>query len=152
LTLFKHFLRNTGTTPAYNINLGIEPSITIRNKISSELNIFRKPIPVLGAKEEISFFFDSAIELFNKENHLTEFSVHLKYHNNENENYEETISIDIELFKDLALELPASDKLIEILDKTQKDLEKISRYIERLQTKEMLQEWQKDQEKDDEGK
>src|SRR3990172_9386295 len=72
-------IRNTGLTPAFNIRTKIHPPIPLRQRLSSELNIFSRPVGVLGPKEELSFFFDSAIELFSRENPIFQFDVGLEY-------------------------------------------------------------------------
>ena len=139
-------IRNTGLTPAFNIRTKIDPPIPLRQRLSSELNIFSRPVGVLGPKEELSFFFDSAIELFSRENPIFQFDVGLEYSDADNATYQQTIHIDIELLKNLAIELPATDKIADELGRIQKELEKLARYTDRLLHQDMLKELRESQE------
>lgn len=132
-------VRNVGQTPAYNIRVTIDPPIPIRHRTSSDLNLFQHPISVIGPHEEISFFFDSAIELFRREDAVLQFDVKLEYMGPDGEEYENLIAVNIDLLRDLSIELPADDKIVERLERLQKEVETVARYVDRLHQRELLQ-------------
>lgn len=72
-------IRNVGNVPAYEIRITIDPPVPFRKRISSNLGFFNSPIPVLGPREEIAFFFESAVDLFNQPNPVLSFKTHVEY-------------------------------------------------------------------------
>ena len=90
-------VRNVGYTPAYNIRVRMDPPVPFRQRMSSDLNFFKQAVGALGPSEEISFFFDSAIELFERENPVLQFEVTLEYSDLDKVAYNETISINLSL-------------------------------------------------------
>jgi hypothetical protein len=136
-------IRNVGNTSAYGIRVTITPPINFRNHISSELGIFRSPIPALGPREEIVFFLNSAVELFNQKDAILAFKTLVNYTDVEQHQYEETFPIDIELLKGLALEMPIGDRILDELSDLRREIEKIARYAETLKDKEMYQQYEK---------
>lgn len=134
-------IRNVGYTPAFNISAKIDPPIPFRKRSSAELSIFSRAIGTIAPKEEISFFFDSAVELLNREKPLLQFDVLLEYSDTHDVFYRQTIHIDIEVLKNLSLELPALDKVTGELEQIHKDLEKIARYTEHLLQEEMMKDF-----------
>ena len=134
-------IRNVGLTPAFNVQAHIQPPIPFGRRMSSDLNIFDRPIGVLGPREEISFFFDSAIELFRKEDSILSFEVQIYYTDVGETPYEQAIRIDIDLLKHLSIELPASDRVLDELELIKRHLQEIARYVETLRHKEMQERW-----------
>ena len=130
-------VRNVGQTPACSIRMTIDPAIPIRQRKSSDLNVFQQPISVLGPHEEISFFFDSAIELLRKEDAVLQFDVKLEYLGPNGKEYESVMPVNIDSLRDLSIELPAADRLVERLERLQKEIERIARYVDRLDREEL---------------
>jgi hypothetical protein len=131
-------IRNVGQTPAFQVQVKPDKTIPIGRESSSELSIFEKPIGVLGEGDEISFFFGSALELFREEEETAiEFDVELSYVDSTGRTYEEKISVDLDLLRGLAVELPAIDKLVDKLERTRKEISKIARYAERLRLRDL---------------
>ena len=130
-------VRNVGQTPAYNIKVRPTKDIPFRKKKSSELEFFKNKIGVLGPKEEISFLYDSAIELFNRENSILEFDVSVSYVDEEKISYKNAISINIEMFKDLAFELPPMSLLASDIERLRSETERIARSIDRIEQRQM---------------
>jgi hypothetical protein len=132
-------VRNVGQTPAYHVRMTIDPPIPIRNRMSSDLRIFQQPISVLGPNEEMSFFFDSAIELLGEEGAVLQFDVKLQYAGSDSREYERIMPVNIDLLRGLAIELPATDKIIEKLERLEKEIERIARYTDHLYHRELTQ-------------
>ncbi len=136
-------IRNVGNVPAYKIRVTIDPPVHFRKRISSKLGFFNSPIPALGPREEIAFFLESAVELFNQQNPVLEFKTHVDYTDAEQNAYEQTFSIDLELLKGLALEMPITDKILDELDNIRREIEKIARYTESLRDRELYDQYKK---------
>lgn len=56
-------IKNTGGGPAYDISIEFNPNLDYRGSTLNELNMF-KNMPLLDKGEEVSFFFDSAVNFF----------------------------------------------------------------------------------------
>lgn len=56
-------IKNTGGGPAYDISVEFTPDLDYKGSTLNELNMF-KNMPLLDKGEEVSFFFDSAVEFF----------------------------------------------------------------------------------------
>lgn len=56
-------IKNTGGGPAYDISVEFQPDLDYRGSTLNELNMF-KNMPLLDKGEEVSFFFDSAVDFF----------------------------------------------------------------------------------------
>lgn len=138
-------VRNVGQTPAFDIRVSLDPPVDFPAGSSAELNIFRQPISALGKGEEISFFFNSAIELFNNEDIPRRFEVALQYRDMQGTQYRELLVLDVDLWRHLALELPASDKLLNDLARIQSELEKLARYTEMLRHQTLSEAYRKSQ-------
>jgi hypothetical protein len=130
-------VRNVGQTPAFQIRVTPDKAVPIGRGSSSELNIFNEPISVLGTGDEISFFFGSAADLLGEEESILQFDVELRYADSNGKSYEEKISVDIDLLRGLAFELPAIDEILTKLDQTRREISKIARYAQRLSHKDM---------------
>ena len=72
-------IRNVGQVPAYNISLSVDPPISIHKREASELGIFDRGIGVLAPQDELSFFLNSAVELFNNPDAVLKFDVTVQY-------------------------------------------------------------------------
>jgi hypothetical protein len=141
-------IRNVGQTPAFNIRVVVDPTLTLgTNTLSSELNIFNQAIGVLGPKEEISFFFENAVSLSERPEIITQFQVTTTYRDLDDKEYTRTFEIDLNLLKGLAIELPASDKVVDQLERIRRDIEKLARYADRLRTRELQSEYDRFQER-----
>jgi hypothetical protein len=143
-------VRNVGQTPAFNIRMIAEPPISIMGRLSSELNIFQKPIGVLGKGEEISFFFGSAVELMSEEEPTLQFEVKLEYVDSDGNQYKQVLPVSIDLLRNLSLELPAADKMLEQLERIKRETEKIARYADRLRHQDIVRAYQESQEQTEE--
>lgn len=138
-------IRNVGQTPAYNIRLTVDPPVEMRGTSSNDLPIFCRPIPALGPAEEISFFFNTATALFAKDS-VRQFTVTVSYEDEVQREYERALGIDLDLLRGLAIEMPSAGEIRRTLDKIEKNLDKMSRYFERLRQKEVMEEHRKMQE------
>jgi len=132
-------IRNVGHVPAYQIRLVVDPPISIRDRVVSELNLFQRGIGVLAPHDELSFFFDSAIELFNNPDAVLQFSIRIDYVGPDDEEYADEFPIDAELLRNLAVELPPSDKIVEQLKRIQRELERLARYADELRMQDLRQ-------------
>lgn len=65
--LLNFSLKNTGGGPAYDINIHLTPDLSYGNSSLNNLSMF-KNMSILESNEEITFFFDSAINYFSKNN------------------------------------------------------------------------------------
>jgi len=144
-------VRNVGQTPAFNIRMTPEPPIPIVGRLSSELNIFQQPIGVLGKEEEISFFFNSAIELLSKEDATLQFEVRLEYTDSNGSLYKQLLPVNDDLLRNLSLELPAADRILEKLERIQKEIERIARYADRLSHQDIARAYQESQKQSEES-
>jgi len=144
-------VRNVGQTPAFNIRMTPEPPIPIVGRLSSELNIFQQPIGVLGKEEEISFFFNSAIELLSKEDATLQFEVRLEYTDSNGSLYKQVLPVNVDLLRNLSLELPAADRILEKLERIQKEIERIARYADRLSHQDIARAYQESQKQSEES-
>ena len=139
-------IRNVGHTPAFNIRVTVDPDILLgTDERSSELNIFNQAISVLGPRDEISFFFDSALELFDKPEAVTEFKATTVYHDADGVEYKRQFQLNLNLLKGLAIELPASDKVLDQLERIHREVEKIARYADSLRSKELQKQYREHQ-------
>ena len=125
-------IRNVGQSPAYKISIIPETDIPFRKRHSSDLPIFQNPISAIGPGEELSFFYESAIELFSKEDPVLEFSVCAEYCDTSKKKYHDDFFINLGIFKGLSLDMPASDRLVSELERIQRELEKLSRSVDRI--------------------
>ena len=139
-------IRNVGRTPAYDIRVDVNPPIRFRGRSSSELNIFARSIGVLGPGEEISIFFNSALELFNTDDSILQFEIELEYADSDETRYTTTISIDIDLLRGLAVELPATDKILDELDRIHGKIGEIARYASFMYHRELTKNWREQEE------
>lgn len=144
-------VRNMGQTPAFNIRMTPDPPIPIVGRLSSELNIFQQPIGVLGKEEEISFFFNSAVELLSKEDATLQFEVKLEYADSNGNLYKQVLPVNVDLLRNLSLELPATDRILEKLERIQKEIERIARYVDGLRHRDIVRAYQESQEHADES-
>lgn len=142
VNIFYLRIRNVGHTPAYNISLSADPPFFIREKIATDFHLFQHPISALAPQDEITFFFGSAIELYNDQNAVLKFSITTKYIDPQGEQYSSDFAIDAELFRGLAVELPMSDKIAEHLDKIKREIEEISRYTDDLRTQDLMRRYE----------
>jgi len=124
-------VRNTGKTPAFKIFVAPTDEIPFRKGNSSDILFFQNPITALGPGDEISFFYNSAIELFSKVNPILKFSVEVKYQDIEEQHYSNIFNINIEMLKGLSLDLVVNDRIERTLEQIQKEIEKISRSVDR---------------------
>lgn len=65
--ILKLLMKNTGGSPAYDISVEFEPDLPYHTTTLNQLKMFKK-LPLLDKNETIEFFFDSAIEYFQKNN------------------------------------------------------------------------------------
>jgi hypothetical protein len=56
-------IKNTGGGPAYDISVEFIPDLEYKGSTLNELNMF-KNMPLLDKGEEVSFFYDSAVDFF----------------------------------------------------------------------------------------
>lgn len=134
-------IRNVGKTPAYQIAVTPKEVIPFRKQSSSDLPIFQNPISALGPGEELSFFYESAIELFSRENPILKFYISAEYYDSTKHRYHDNFYLNLEIFKGLSLDMPASDRLVKELERIQRDIEKISRSVDRIAQYELQKEW-----------
>ncbi len=130
-------IRNVGQTPAYDIRPIIDPPIPFRKASSSDLDIFKGAIGVLGPQEQISFFYDSAVDLFSKQDTPLQFHVNVRYVDSDKIAYDERFSIDVNLLRGLALEMPVADKVFDELQSIRKEIETIAKYTESVRSKQL---------------
>ncbi|RJS57558.1 hypothetical protein CJ481_17705 [Bacillus subtilis] len=60
-------IKNTGNSPAYDINIKIIPDIEYKGTTINKLNIFNR-LPILEKGEEISFFYNSVVNYLESDN------------------------------------------------------------------------------------
>lgn len=130
-------LKNAGRTPAHEVRMAIDPPIALRDRRSDEINAFERALPVLAPLDEIWFFFDSAVDLFNREDAPLDFQIHLCYRDADDQQYDETTRIDVEWFKGLALEIPIEDRLLTQIEKIEKHLGRLAHYVDGIRMHEM---------------
>ena len=130
-------IRNVGQLPAYHIQLGVEEPITIAGRDPSKLNLFQRGIGVLAPQDELSFFFGSVLELFNKADAILQFTVQVKYSGPGGEGYVDEYAMDAELLRQLAVELPAPDRVIQQLEKINKEVERVADYADQLRQRDL---------------
>ncbi|CAM2142471.1 conserved hypothetical protein [Paraburkholderia tropica] len=72
-------IKNTGNSPAYDINIKIIPDIEYKGTTINKLNIFNR-LPILEKGEEISFFYNSVVNYLESDSpklvkaHITYFT------------------------------------------------------------------------------
>ncbi|MDR4927237.1 hypothetical protein [Peribacillus simplex] len=68
---FLHFfLKNTGGGPAYDIKITFNPDLPYGNTTLNQLTMFKR-MPLLEKGEEVTFFFDTAMNYFNSDKPTT---------------------------------------------------------------------------------
>ena len=132
-------IRNVGQTPAFNVHVRPRETVSIVDHSSSDLNIFQQPIAALGRGDGISFFMGSALELFNEAEPALEFEVDVQYEDSSGTLYEDKQLVNVGLLRDLAIELPVVDEMLQKLERTRKEIEKIGRYTERLRRRDIME-------------
>ncbi len=134
-------IRNVGQVPAYQIHLSVDPPISILDREALELNLFKRGISVLAPQDELSFFFNSALELFNDSETILQFRVTVNYAGPGGKNYVDEFMLDAELLQGLAVELPPFDKIVEQLERIKKEIEPLARYAHQLKAQEQLKDY-----------
>ncbi len=132
-------VRNVGHTPAYGVRLSIDRPITLREKPFSELLIFQRPIHILAPQDDLTFFFDTAVSLYNNPEAVLKFTVQAAYADTNGTQYLDNFVIDAELMRGLAVELPPSDKIAEALDDIKDEIEDIAHYANELSSQDLQQ-------------
>lgn len=130
-------IRNVGQLPAYQIQLSVDQPITIGGKDLSKLNLFVRGIGVMAPQDELSFFFGSVLELFNKEGAILQFTVQVKYSGPGGDEYVDEYAMDAELLRQLAVELPASDKMDQQLERIKKEVERLASYADQIRMQDL---------------
>ena len=78
VNLLKFVLKNTGTSPAYNVSLSFDPDIPYVSSSLNELKMFQN-MPFLDNGEVVEFFFASSFEYFKNKNCPKNSIVTIKY-------------------------------------------------------------------------
>lgn len=123
-------IRNVGLTPAYNISVDFPAQAKMMRRPINDYKIF-EGLPVLAPGETIAFLYGSAVELFSGEDEVRRFRATVKYLDEEGHIYEEQTIVDIDVFRNLALEVDGhfESKLRSEFEKISRDLAEISRWF-----------------------
>jgi len=73
----------------------------------------------------------------------------VEYYDTDRHRYGDDFVINLELFKGLSLDMPASDRMLKELERIQRDVEKLSRTVDRIVQHELSKEWKEDQSEQD---
>lgn len=71
-------LKNTGGGPAYDLKITFNPDLTYGETSLNKLTMFNR-MPLLEKGEEVSFFFDTAIDYYNSSNPTTVYATATYY-------------------------------------------------------------------------
>lgn len=81
--LLYFIIENSGNAPAYDVSLELENNIEYNDTTLNDLALFKNN-PIIGPKEKISFFIDTANEYLDKDKPL-ENKVYIEYYKYPNE-------------------------------------------------------------------
>lgn len=116
-------LKNIGRTPAYKIEINIEPKlITNLEKSISEL-IFKKPISFLAPNKIINSYIDTSFN-FLKDSKPREYKIQIQYCDKKSNQYNEKYMINLENHKNRAFvdkkEIDDIHKILKEINNTSK--------------------------------
>lgn len=98
LDMLSIIIRNSGTTPAYDINCYFDPDLPYHEKKSlSQLSVF-KNLPFLENGQEIIFKYRSLLSILNEDDNPKKTTVIVKYRDSKFNEYSESYSIDLEKY------------------------------------------------------
>ena len=122
-------IKNVGKTPAYQITVTPETELVFGKKKTTDLLIFNYPISAIGPGEEISFYYDNAIELFARDNVQFDFPVKVKYADITQRYFEEKMVINTEIYKGLSIDLSPEEIALKEIQRIQYSIEKLYQTI-----------------------
>ena len=121
-------LRNSGGSPAYNINCTFDPDLPFYGSTTlSKLNIF-KNVPFLEHREELRFFYRDLFSILNEGEAYgsKQTKVSITYTDSEAQSYTESYTISLERYRGLlSREIRTIDDIFKELLNIRKELEKI---------------------------
>jgi len=144
-------VRNVGPLPAFQIKLSVDPPVMARQKSTADLNLFNDQMSVLGPHEEVSFFFDSALDMLGRDQTQRHFYVDVKYVGPNGENYHSQITVNVDILRNLALELPTADQVVDQLRDIQVQVKKMADYATHLRTEALMKAYVDSSREDDDS-
>jgi len=126
-------IKNVGNGPAFDVKIKFEPDIVYREpdiKLS-DLPIFQQ-MAFFPAGKEIRFFFKSMIGQFG-EDAQNQFNVNLGYKDSGGKIYDENLSLDLTLYKNLAfLGVKDFDDLVKTVERIAQSNDRLEKQVGRL--------------------